>query len=281
MQFGIFIDQYADEDRCLEVIKKIKYSKGIFCKNCQEITKFYKVKNRPLYECSCGFQISPLKGTIFQDSKISLQSWFYALFVMSNTRSGFSAAHLQRDLGVNYKTAWRMLHKIRKAMVSDNSYLLKGIVEIDETYVGWRRNTWYGDDQPDAAVVMGMVERGGKARYRHVPTNSKIILLQQIQRNISTKAHIMSDQLPAYKNLDKYGYKHDSVLHRVEYVRGDIYTQTIESHWGTLKRSISGTYRKTSKKWLQNYLNEFEWRYNHRKEEEKMFGILIKSMIKI
>ncbi len=190
-----------------------------------------------------------------------------------------AALELQRYIKVNYHTAWRMLHKIREAMATENSDFLKGIVEIDETYVGWRRNLWYGDKVDDAAVVMGFVERGGRARYRHIPNNGKITLHAQVLKNIDRNAHIMSDQLHAYKNLNKYGYKHDSVLHRREYVRGDVYTQTIESGWGMLKRSLSGTYHKTSKQHLQKYLNEFEWRYNHRKEPEKMFGTLLQRAI--
>jgi transposase len=272
--------KYSNNDVCFDVLVKVKFPNGIFCKSCDKITKFYKVKNRPLYECSCGFQISPLKDTLFENSHIPLSIWFFAIFNMTSTRCGFSAAQFQRQTNINYKTAWRLLHVIRKAMESDNSYLLKGIVEVDETYVGWRRNLWR-DNGPDAEVVMGMVERDGKARFRHIPTNSKMVLIGQIQKNISNDAHVMTDQLMAYKSLPKLGYKHDSVIHsRKEYVRGIVYTQTIESRWGTLKRSLSGTYRKTSKKWLQNYLNEFEWRYNHRKEPEKMFDILLNSVIR-
>lgn len=280
ISFGDFIERYSDNSACLQEIAQRRYPKGITCRKCKVITKHYRIKSRPVYCCKfCRAQTSPLANTIFHRTRISLADWFLAIYFITNTRSGFAALELQRYIGVNYHTAWRMLHKIREAMATEDLDLLKGIVEIDETYIGWRRNLWYGDNTPDAAVVMGFVERGGRARYRHIPNNGKITLLNQIFKNIDKKAHVMSDQLSSYKNLDKYGYKHDSVMHRKECVRGNVYTQTIEAGWGMLKRSLSGTYHRYSKKHLQKYLNEFEWRYTHRKEPERMFVILMKQAI--
>lgn len=280
ISFGDFIERYSDDSACLQEIVQRRYPKGIICRKCKVVTKHYRIKSRPAYCCKfCRAQTSPLANTIFHRTRVSLRGWFFAIYLLTNTRSGLAALELQRYIKVNYHTAWRMLHKIRETMKTEDSDLLKGIVEIDETYVGWRRNLWHGDNAKDAEVVMGFVERGGRARYRHLPNNGGRTLHAEILKNIDRKAHIMSDQLHAYKNLDRYGYKHDSVLHRREYVRGDVYTQTVESGWGMLKRSLSGTYHRTSKKHLQKYLNEFEWRYNHRKEPSEMFEKLLKHAI--
>ncbi|PIU04023.1 hypothetical protein COT44_00050 [Candidatus Shapirobacteria bacterium CG08_land_8_20_14_0_20_39_18] len=105
---GGFLKKYRNDEVCLEYLVKIKHPSGIFCKKCQKITNFTKVKDRPVYQCSCGYQISPLSGTIFEKTTTPLQYWFYAIFIMSVTRSGVSAKQLQRELGVTYKTAWRI-----------------------------------------------------------------------------------------------------------------------------------------------------------------------------
>lgn len=136
---GIFLKQYKDDEACLEHIKEIKYPDGVFCDKCHKITNFTKIKDRPAYQCSCGYQISPLAGTIFEKTTTSLQYWFYAIFIMSVTRSGVSAKQLQRELGVTYKTAWRMFKQIRMLMASANNRnggKLDGIVGVDETFTG-------------------------------------------------------------------------------------------------------------------------------------------------
>lgn len=133
---GSFLKKYKNDEACLEHIKEIKYPSGISCEKCKAVKDFSKVKNRPVYECSCGYQISPLAGTIFEKTTTPLQYWFYAIFIMSVTRSGVSAKQLQRELGVTYKTAWRIFKQIRILMANTDSGLLNGTVEVDETFIG-------------------------------------------------------------------------------------------------------------------------------------------------
>ncbi|MBI3619974.1 IS1595 family transposase [Candidatus Roizmanbacteria bacterium] len=165
--YSDFLKVYSSNEKCLEAIKNTRFPNGIFCKQCEKITKYYKVKGRPVYECEFGgnHQISPLAGTVLEKTTTPLTSWFYAMFLMINTRAGVSAKQLQRELGVTYKTAWRMFHQIRKLMADMDITPLEGDVEIDETFVGGkgynRMKVWHGNEKPKE-VVMGMIKKGGK-----------------------------------------------------------------------------------------------------------------------
>lgn len=277
---GTFLRKYKDNDACLQELFDLRFPQGAYCENEQKVSKFYKVTDRPVYQCSCGYQISPLAGTIFEKTTTPLQYWFYAMFLMANTRSGVSAKQLQRELGVTYKTAWRMFKQIRILMAGGGDPL-DGDVEVDETFVGGkgknRKDEWqqgiYGKEKE---VVMGMVKRGGKVYLKHVPNTGKWTLINQVRQNVDSTARVFTDQWGAYVSLPQYGYGHESVNHGIgEYVRGEAHTQNIENVWSTFKRGIHGVYRVVSKKYLQAYADEYEWRYNHRKQSQFMFKLLL------
>ncbi len=276
-----FLKKYNNDDACLKEIYKLRFPKGVDCPKCEKHKKFTRVKSRLVYQCSCGYQISPLAGTIFEKSTTPLQYWFYAMFVMSNTRSGVSAMALKRELGVTYKTAWRMMKQVR-ILMAETGEPLRGTVEVDETFIGGkgknRKRKWIqGIDNKE--VLMGMVERGGKVYIKHVPNTGKWTLINQIKENIDPEARIITDEWPAYKGLPKHGYFHDSVKHNsLEFVKGDIHTQNIENVWSHLKRGITGVYRFVSAKYLQAYADEYAFRYNHRKEN--MFEALLAQVAK-
>ena len=208
------------------------------------------------------------------------------MYLMTQTRAaGISAKQLERMLGVTYKTAWRIAKQIRMLMAETNPTLLTGEVEIDETFVGGkgksRAYSWtQGIDNKE--VVMGMVQREGKAYLKHIPNSGKWTLLQQIKKYVDPKAHVITDEFPAYKNLMVYGYNHDSVNHGDrQYVSGKIHTQSIENIWSHLKRGIYGVYRVVSKKYLQAYVDEFVWRYNNRFNSGEMFNNLLKQVAEV
>lgn len=135
--YADFLKRFSTEDKCLEEIKNLRFPNGIECPECEKITKFYKVKGRTAYACEFGgHQVFPLAGTIFEKSTTPLKLWFYAMFIMTKTKAGISAKQLERELGVTYKTAWRMFHQIRKLMADTDVNPLEGIVEVDETYIG-------------------------------------------------------------------------------------------------------------------------------------------------
>ena len=292
---GSFLKKYRNDEACLEHIKKIKYPQGILCDKCQKITNFTKIKDRPVYQCSCGYQISPLAGTIFEKTTTSLQFWFYAIFIMSVTRSGVSAKQLQRELGVTYKTAWRMFKQIRILMANTSGLegdgeLLNGTVEIDETFIGGKgmnRRFRPNFNEIPKEVVMGMVQRsdtgkgGVKAYLKHIPNTGKWTLLKQIKDHVDPQARVITDECYGYTQLAKYGYNHEFVTHKDTYVVGDIYTQNIEGLWSIVKRGIYGVYRVVSKKYLQAYIDEYSWRYNNRQYQDRMFELLLNQIAEV
>ncbi|MEK6327345.1 MAG: IS1595 family transposase, partial [Actinomycetota bacterium] len=229
---------------------------------------------RACYACdSCGWQIYPTKGTIFQKSTTSLQLWFYAMYLMASTRCGISAKQLERELGVTYKTAWRMFNKIRNDLMHDqDDEPLSGDVEIDETSVRGKLRDGRGMTRSEKALwreaqpsVLGMVERGGKVRLRVIPSRRGPALSREARANVDPTAIIFTDDWQAYKPLRGEFLDHRIINHSAGiYVEGDVHTNTIEGFFGNMKTGMRGAYKKISRKWLQSYLDEFAWRHNNR-----------------
>ena len=154
--FKQFNTEFSSDDACLDWLRHHLYPQKIYCRQCKQPRKFHRLKTRKVYECDyCGYQLSPTAGTIFHKSSTSLKDWFYAIFLMSNTRTGISAMRLKRELGVTYKTAWRMFTMIRKMMQNDTTSLF-GQVEIDETYIGGRRHGKRGRGAEGKTIAMGI-----------------------------------------------------------------------------------------------------------------------------
>jgi transposase-like protein len=261
-----FNEEYPDDAACLAKVFTDKYGDLETCPQCKKATKFYKVAGRKCYACEhCGYQLHPLANTIFHKSSTSLKNWFYAIYLFSVSKNGVSAKELQRHIGVTYKCAHRMCAQIRKLMAGDDTSQLQGDVEIDETYIGGRRRMC--NKMSNKSVVFGMVERNGKVIAKKVISSGSRALLPEIDKSIMKGATIHSDEWPVYGILAKRGYAHTTVTHRtLEYVRGASYTNTIEGFWSQLKRSIDGTFHCVSPKYLQQYVDEFSFRYNFRKE---------------
>ncbi len=280
LSLGKFLQKYGTNDKCLDVLKHLRCPQGIFCQRCNKIKEFYKIEGRQVYQCSCGYQIAPLAGTILEKTTTPLQYWFYAMYIISATRSGVSAKQLQRELGVTYKTAWRMFKQIRMLMAQDGAPF-DGDVEVDETFMGGKaKNRAYvpNFNEKPKEVVMGMVKRGGHAYLKHIEGVGKWILLKQIQEHVSPTARVLTDEWGGYAQLSKYGYMHQFVNHSAsQYVYGDIHTQNIEGIWSIVKRGVYGVYRIVSKKYLQAYVDEYTFRYNHRKNG-MMFNLLLQQL---
>lgn len=274
---------FATDEACLEWLMKYFYPDGIPCKNCKKITKHYRVKSRPSYSCDmCGNHVHPTADTIFHKSTTPLTLWFYAIYLMTATRAGISAKQLERELGVTYKTAWRMFHQIRK-MMSDDNTPLSGEVEVDETYIGgksYNRKFVADFGEKPKEVVMGMVERNGKAKVRHIKSSGARSLLPQIQKNIKPNTQIYSDQWGAYRTLPRLGFKHASINHKETYVVGNIHTQNVENLWSNIKRGITGVYRHVDPKYLQAYVDEYAFRYSQRNSNQAMFWALMERVSK-
>jgi transposase-like protein len=281
-----FEKEFPTDDTCLEWVKNHRFPQGITCSICNKITKHHKVNGRSCYECdNCGHQVFPIAGTIFHKSATPLRIWFQVIYRMSATRCGISAKQIQRETGVTYKTAWRMFKQIR-SLLGENKQL-SGEVELDETYVGGKainmhaskRAKLSGRGTADKTPVFGAVERKGNVKAIVVPNVDQTTLIPQIKKNVIPNTIIYTDEMGAYAPLNQVGYKHEIVNHSDHvYARGIVHTNTIEGFWSLVKRGIGGVYHSVSPKYLQSYVNEYSFRYNHRKDETPMFKIILNQI---
>ncbi len=272
-----FEKQFTTDDDCLDFLKEARWPKGIYCPKCQKVTKHYRIANRKVYSCKfCGSHVSPTAGTIFHKSDTPLRSWFHAIFLMASTKTGISAKQLQRELGVTYKTAWRIFTQVRKLM-NESVNPLTGQVEVDETYIGGKRGGKRGRGALGKSVVMGLVERKGSAMAKVVTDIRARTLLPMITKHVSNgDTTIFTDELRSYNQVAKLGYSHEVVQHAAkQYVSGNAHVNTMESLWSTIKRGIDGVNHSVSPLHLQSYLDSYIYRYNHRKDETPMFLSLL------
>ena len=263
-----FDKEFPDDDVCLETIKEQRFPGGIaHCEKCHQDRKHYRVKGRTAYACDrCGNHIYPLARTIFEKSTTPLRIWFQAMYLMGSTRCGISAKQIQRETGVTYKTAWRMFRQIRSLLSETDMQLEGSTVEMDEVYVGGRPRGKRGGpkwlEPSKKAVVAGVVERKGRVIARVVEDASKKTLQGFAHEFILPESTVFTDEHPSYTGLDKT-YTHHRIQHSAGvYVKGDVHTQTIEGFWSLVQNGIRGVYHSVSKKYLQNYLNEYAFRYN-------------------
>ncbi len=276
-----FRKDFPDEAACLEWLKDYLYPDGITCPKCKKITPHHAMRTRKSYSCElCGHHVHPTADTIFHKSRTPLTLWFYAIYLMASTRAGISAKQLERELGVTYKTAWRMFHQIRSMMGDDDSNLT-GEVEVDEMYLGGNTAKRSTVKANDSQVVFGMVQRGSKAKVRHVPSSKAPVLLPIIWKSIDSESTIYSDEHRAYSRLPEQGYQHETIRHSYrEYVNGTVHTQNVENLWSNMKRGIKGVYRHVDAQYLQAYIDEYAFRYSHRSEYQPMFWALMDRVIK-
>ena len=279
MTVSEFFKRFSDDDVCLHHLLETRYGKleDIGCGRCGEIGKFRRLAKLPAYTCNCGNHIHPMVGTPFERSTTPLQKWFYAMYLFTTSRHGVPAKELQRQLGVTYKTAWRIGHEIRKYMaIIDGDDQLKGTVEADETMIGGKRRGKRGRGATGKTTVFGMLERGGNVMTQIVPNVKRQTLHKHIHQNVEKGSLLQTDELLSYRKIE--GYTHETVDHKSgEYVRGRSHTNTIEGFWSQIKRSIKGTHIHVSGKHMAKYLGEFEYRYNMRSTPELMFPRLLAS----
>ncbi|MEX0854061.1 MAG: IS1595 family transposase [Bauldia sp.] len=279
MTIGQFFKAFPDDDACLAHLFKVRYGDNPACPKCGQIGTFHKLAKLPAYTCNCGHHIHPMVGTPFHRSRTPLQKWFFAMFMFTTTRNGVAAKELQRQLGVTYKTAWRIARLIREYMGwVDGDAPLGGagwpIVETDEMFVGGKDKI----GQSDKTIVLGMVERGGEVVTRIIPDRSEFSSTPIIKTFVRHGSKVATDEWQGYKRLGEEGFTHGRVNHSAkEYVRGEWHTNTIEGFWSMVKRTIEGTHIWVSRKHLPKYLGEIEYRWNLRKQADLMFPILLAS----
>jgi transposase len=217
--FKRFLTEYPDDSACLEKILDIRYGgKEFSCPGCGADSKFSRIAKRRAYACQyCGHHVYPCVGTPFEKSRTPLTSWFFAMYLMTSTRHGVAAKELQRQLGVTYKTAWRIADELRKHMANaDDHGPLSGHVEIDETYVGGKRKGKRVRGAAGKTIVFGMVERDGQVRAGPVPNVQRKTLQPVIYNNFQRGSTISTDELKSYALLKKAPYDHGQVNHSAE-----------------------------------------------------------------
>jgi len=261
-------------------LEQLRWPNGPICSHCSA-TKIYRLKvkgtKREVLKCAkCRKQFSVTVGTIFEDSHIPLTSWLHAILLMSSSKKGFSAHQLHRTLGITYKSAWFMAHRIRHAMAQPIfPDKLGGIVEVDETYIGSKNDQDASKSRAHLTTVVSLVERNGRVRSLIMPKVTAQNLKDMIRSHVEPSAKLMTDSFPLYKGLDKDFASHDRLNHyRKEWVRGEAYTNTVEGYFSLLKRGLAGTYHHVSKHHLHRYLAEFDFRYSARKEDDAMRSML-------
>ncbi len=278
-----FKRQFPDDAACLHFLWCTRFARDghtTSCPRCGQERRFHRLSEHPAYSCdTCGHHLHPTAGTIFEKSSTSLWLWFYAVFLMTSTRNGLSAKQLERQIGVTYKTAWRMLNLIRNHLMTPGESPLAGEVEMDETYVGGKdRAGRVGRPSLGSAKVpvFGMVERQGRVRATVVTDASTATLSEAIGTHVLPESMIFTDEWSPYEQIGRTFQAHHRIKHRAGvYVDGNVHTNTIEGFFGLPKNGIRGTHHAVSRRWLQSYLDEFAWRYNERHNPRCMFNTLL------
>lgn len=271
---------FHDADAARAHLEAQRWPNGPICPHCGVVAEATKIEGksaRPgLYQCNaCRDQFTVTVGTVFEKSKVPLNKWLLATYLMSSSKKGYSAHQLHRTLGVTYKTAWFMAHRIREAMNPADPGPLGGegkTVEADTTYVGGReKNKKLGKRNPKAIggvgkqIVHTLVERGGRARSQHIANVTGKTLAPILFTQVHRTSTLMTDTAGGYMRLGKEFARHEMVDHGIdEYVRGDAHSNTVEGYFSVLKRGVYGTFHHVSEAHLHRYLSEFDFRYSNR-----------------
>src|SRR6184192_1206915 len=250
---------FDTDERCRELLVRLRWPNGVECLRCKAPVVELATAKQLFYCKECDYQFTVTASTIFNDSHLPLTKWFLATLLLCEARKGMSANQLKRTLGISYKTAWYLCHRIRAAMKDANPTPLDGIVEVDETFVGGKkRGIGSGNYMRYKTTVIGAVQRGGPIRLKvikHTDTKTLHRFIKDVTKP-DAKA-IYTDDHAGYKGIGDEDTKHETVNHRAgEYVRADVHTNTVEGVWSLFKRSIVGSYHQLSTKHLPAYLDE-------------------------
>lgn len=295
MTYTRFLELFPDHGTCLDYLRDRFYPAGSPCPSCDKATKFHRIKDRSAFACQyCRHQVYPTANTIFHKSTVSLQLWFWAIFLMSSTRCGISAKQLEREIGVTYKTAHRMFKQIRSLLADDHTddngevEQLTGEVEIDETY--WGGKPRLGDIRSRQDVrkwqdaktpVLGMVQRGGSVRAIVLPDKKGVTIKGRIREHVLPESMIFTDEWSMYVGIGREYMAHKRVHHKARvYVDGDATTNMIEGFFGLLKNGVRGVYHSVSRQYLQSYLDEYAFRYNRRDGSDPIFWAILNRVRK-
>lgn len=280
MNLATVVSRYGTTEKCRELLCRLRWPNGPICPRCGDGAVELETAKQLFYCKRCDYQFTVTAGTIFNDSHLPLEKWFMATLLLCEAKKGMSACQIQRTIGVSYKTAWYLCHRIRAAMSEAKKPKLTGTVEMDETYIGGR-NTGRGHiaKNDNKEIVIGIRQRNGDLRFFHAGDVKAGTLAQYIRDNTKSSVDvIITDEFSAYDaaaRITGIEGKHRSINHTGKvYVMGEIHTNTIESAFSLLKRGIMGTWHRISPKHLAAYLEEMEFRFNRRKRADLFIDTL-------
>lgn len=267
---------FHDDDKAREYLESVRWPDGLpVCPHCSAKGEHYRIEGKTkatrkgLIKCrECRKPFTVTVGTVFERSKIPLSKWLAAAYLLCSSKKGISAHQLHRTLGVTYKTAWFLAHRIRFAMSDQGGGLMGsggGTVEADETYLGKTEGHGCGPHLSKKDKVVALVQRGGQVRSFKVDSVTKETVRDILKGNVAADANLMTDSALLYRSVGKEFASHQYVYHsKGEYVRGNAHTNTIEGFFSVFKRGMTGTYQHCGSQHLHRYLAEFDFRYNHR-----------------
>jgi len=272
------MEKFNSEDRCREYIEALRWPSGVCCTRCGSLSVSRIVK-RHQYDCNdCRYQFSAMAGTVFHDSHLPLWKWFLATYLICESKKGISANQIKRTLGISYKTAWYLCHRIREAMKSDTSEKLNGIVEADETFVGGKYDRRRVRGVYEKPCVVGVIQRGGPVRAQKIKSRGARAIAAYVRESVASGSQLMTDEYAGYEKVGR-DYDHQTVQHsKLEYAAGLAHTNSIENFWSLFKRGVVGSFHKVSEKHLDRYLDEFTYRFNGR-DDERLFQNTMRNLV--